>query len=224
MKQDAQEGLNKAISAKEQLQSIKTSTDEFSGKYNEFKETGEGGNELIQQAKDIAQAMKDAGAEEEANTVHLAILRAEARGSADDFNILANSIENAQNSMAENTNNEVITAANKLLETEKFSAEEVMNHQQKIKDAQEELNNLDPLDAGYEEEKKRLESLISTLKDAKIAEEELVNAAKAKMDSTLDLGAEKIAEAEGQKMHVFKAKDAATERAGTEALTPGAMN
>ena len=224
MKLDAQEALDKALSAKEQLQSIKASTDEFSGKYSEFKETGEGGNELIQQAKDIAQAMKDAGAEEEANIVHLAVLRAEARGSADDFSVLANSIKDAQDSMAENTNNEVITAADKLLETEKVSAEEVISHQQQIKDAQEELNNLDPLDAGYEEEKERLEHLIATLKDAKLAEEELVKAAKEKMNATLDLGAEKVAEAEGQNMHVFKAKDAATERAGTEALTPGAMN
>ena len=168
--------------------------------------------------------MKDAGAEEEANIVHLAVLRAEARGSADDFSVLANSIKDAQDSMAENTNNEVITAADKLLETEKVSAEEVISHQQQIKDAQEELNNLDPLDAGYEEEKERLEHLIATLKDAKLAEEELVKAAKEKMNATLDLGAEKVAEAEGQNMHVFKAKDAATERAGTEALTPGAMN
>jgi hypothetical protein len=223
-KQEAQSAFDEAKSNLDQIEALKEKTSAFGEKYAAFKETGEGGDELTQQARDIAQALKDAGAEEEANAIHLAILRAETRGSADDFNTLADSIENAQNSMSENANNEVIAAADKLLKTEKTSAEDVMRHQSMIKDAQEELNNLDPLDAGYEAEKERLESLISTLKEAKLAEEELVNAAKAKMDSTLDLGAEKVAEAEGQNMHVFQAQDAATARAGTEALTPGAMN
>jgi hypothetical protein len=126
--------------------------------------------------------------------------------------------------MSENANNEAIAAAEKLLKTENVSAEDVLRHQNMLKKAQEELNNLDPLDAGYEAEKERLEHLIATLKDAKLAEEELVDAAKTEMNSKLDIGAQNIADAEGKDMHVFKAQDAATERAGTEALAPGAMN
>ena len=53
---------------------------------------------------------------------------------------------------------------------------------------------------------------------------ELNNIYKDVQSSAMDLAAQQIADAEGQNMHVFKAKDEATARAGTEALTPGAMN
>ena len=223
-KQEAQTAFDEAKSNLEQIKALKDRTSAFGEKYEAFKESGEGGKELIEEANEIAQAMKEAGAEEEANTIHLAALRAEARGTADDFSVLASAIENSQGSMSENANNETIAAAEKLLKTENVSAEDVLRHQSMLKEAQEELNNLDPLDAGYEAEKERLEHLIATLKDAKLAEEELVDAANTKMNSTLDIGAQRVAEAEGQNMHVFRAQDAATARAGTEALTPGAMN
>lgn len=224
MKEDAQTAYDEAKSNLEQIEALKDRTSAFGEKYGAFKDSGEGGKELIEEAKSIAQAMKDAGAEEEANAIHLAALRAEARGTIDDFNALADAIEKSQSSASETVNNEAIASADKLLATENTSAKEVIEHQEMIKEAQEELNNLDPLDAGYEAEKERLEHLITTLKDAKIAEEELIDAANTKMNSTLDIGAQRVAEAEGQNMHVFQAQDAATARAGTEALTPGAMN
>jgi chromosome segregation ATPase len=219
MKEDAQSAYDEAKSNLEQIEALKDRTSAFGEKYEAFKDSGEGGKELIEEAENIAQAMKDAGAEEEANVIHLAALRAEARGTADDFNALADTIKNSQSSASETVNNEAIASADKLLATENTSAKEVIEHQEKIKAAQEELNNLDPLDAGYEAEKERLERLIATLKDAKLAEEELVDAANTEMNSKLDIGAQKVAEAEGQNMHVFQAQDA-----GTEVLTPGAMN
>lgn len=224
MKEDAQTAYDEAKSNLEQIEALKDRTSAFGEKYGAFKDSGEGGKELIEEAESIAQAMKEAGAEEEANAIHLAALRAETRGTAEDFNALASAVENSQNSMSENTNNEAIAAAEKLLKTENVSAEDVLRHQSMLKEAQEELNNLDPLDAGYEAEKERLEHLIATLKDAKLAEEDLVDAANTEMNSKLDIGAQRVAEAEGQNMHVFQAQDAATARAGTEALTPGAMN
>lgn len=223
-RQQALDNLEDAKSALQEIEALKDKIGTFKEGYDAYKENGEGEDKLIQQANEIAQAMKDAGAEEEANAIHLAALKAEAQGTADNFNALANAIENSQDSMSKNANNEAIAAAEKLLKTENVSAEDVLRHQSMLKEAQEELNNLDPLDAGYEAEKERLEHLIATLKDAKLAEEELVDAANTEMNSKLDIGAQKVAEAEGQNMHVFQAQDTTTARAGTEALTPGAMN
>ena len=176
-KQQAQEAFDEAQSHLEQIEALRDKTSAFGEKYNAFKESGEGGGELTQQARDIAQALKDAGAEEQANAIYLATLKAEAKGTAESFSVLAQEIENAQVEAEKQANKDVIKSSTQVLGNEDVLAKDVFRHQQMIKEYQEELNNLDPLDAGYEAEKERLEGLIDTLQNAKLAQEDLVNAA-----------------------------------------------
>ena len=221
-KQQAQEAFDEAKSKLEQIQSLQQSVSEFNEKYNSYKQTGEGDKDLIEQANAIADAMREAGAEEQANTVHLAAMRAEAAGTAENFDALANSINNAQESMSQDVNAEAITAANKLLETEKVSIEDVIRHQNMLKDAQEELNNLDPWDPNYESQKEQLESLIETLQNAKLAQEELVDAANVAVGAGVNSGMQEIAKTEGQQMQVYGKGDATG--AGPPALAAGVMD
>lgn len=200
-KQQAQEAFDKAKSNFEQIQSLQDKASAFGDKYNIFKESGENGKELIEEAKEIAQALKDAGAEEEASAVHLAILSAEARGTAKSFDILAQEIEKAQSEAEKTANQDIVESSNKVLENQNTSVKDVLLHQKMIKDAQEELNNLDPLDAGYEEERQRLEHLIDSLKNAKLAQEDLVNAANAYQEAQGRLAGMTVAENQGLNLY-----------------------
>lgn len=200
-KQQALDNLEDAKSALQEIETLKEKTSAFEEKYTAFKEIGEGGDELAQQARDIAQALKDAGAEEEANAIHLATLNAEARGTAESFKELAQEIEKAQIEAEKQANQEIIDSSNKVLENQDTSAKDVLMHQKMIKEYQEELNNLDPLDAGYEKEKERLEHLIDTLKNAKLAQEDLVDAAKAYQEAQGKLAGTTVAENQGLNLY-----------------------
>lgn len=200
-KQQIEDTFNEAKSNLEQIQSLQDKVSVFGDKYNIFKESGENGKELIEEAKEIAQALKDAGAEEEASAVHLAILSAEARGTAESFDILAQEIEKAQSEAEKTANQDIVESSNKVLENQNASVKDVLLHQKMIKDAQEELNNLDPLDAGYEEERQRLEHLIDSLKNAKLAQEDLVNAANAYQEAQGRLAGMTVAENQGLNLY-----------------------
>ena len=200
-RQQALDNLEDAKSALQEIETLKEKTSVFEEKYTAFKETDEGGNELVQQARDIAQALKDAGAEEEANAIHLATLNAEARGTAESFKELAQEIEKAQIEAEKQANQEIVDSSNKVLENQDTSVKDVLMHQKMIKDTQEELNNLDPLDAGYEKEKERLEHLIDTLKNAKLAQEDLVDAAKAYQEAQGKLAGMTVAENQGLNLY-----------------------
>lgn len=199
--QEAQAAFDEAKSNLEQIEALKEKISAFGEKYTAFKETGEGGNELIQQARDIAQALKDAGTEEEANALHLAILSAEAKGTAESFSVLAQEIENAQVKAEKQANENIIESSVKVLGNQNVLAKDVLNHQKMIKEYQEELNNLDPLDAGYDAEKERLEHLIDTLQNAKLAQEDLVNAANEYRQAQGRLAGMTVAENQGLNLY-----------------------
>ena len=141
-KQQAQEAFDEAQSKLEQVQSLQESVNNFNEKYNSFKETGEGKQGLVQEAEAIADAMREAGSETQAAAIHLAAIQAEARGTADNFDKLAQEIEKAQFEAEAQANQEVLKTAEETLKIQDTSIEDVMRHQKIIRDAQQELNNL----------------------------------------------------------------------------------
>lgn len=183
LKEEALEAFDEAQSKLEEMQALQEKTSSFKDKYNTFKESGEGGKELAAEAEEIAVAMKDAGMETQGAAVHVAAMRAEISGAAEDFTALDQEIEKAQFETIAQGNLEVIQNAEKVLQSEHKNMEQVLSDQEQLKNAQQELNNLDPWKPNYEARKAELESLISTLKETVAGEQEAINAANAAMNA-----------------------------------------
>ena len=133
---EAQDALNQAEAISDQVGSFRTT-------YNNNTD-GSKNSELIDQANDIASAMKEAGYESEAMAIHLATVRAEAAGTTEAFAELAATIDESRRQMEVQADVNAANASTEVLRTQNASLEEIISNESKLKDAQEQLNNLDP--------------------------------------------------------------------------------
>lgn len=133
---EAQDALNQAKAISDQVGSFRTT-------YNNNAD-GSKNSELIDQANDIASAMKEAGYESEAMAIHLAVVRAEAAGTAEAFAELATTVDESRRQMEIQADVDAANASAEVLRTQNASLEQIISNESKLKDAQEQLNNLSP--------------------------------------------------------------------------------
>ena len=176
---EAQDVLNQAKAVSDQVGSFRTT-------YNNNTD-GSKNNELINQANDIASAMKEAGYESEAMAIHLAVVRAEAAGTAEAFAELATTVDESRRQMEIQADVDAANASAEVLRTQNASLEQIISNESKLKDAQEQLNNLSPWDPAYETKKAELEEYIASLKEAATWTEEAADAAHTYMGAAGDV-------------------------------------
>lgn len=176
---EAQDALNQAKAISDQVGSFKTT-------YNNNAD-GSKNSELIDQANDIASAMKEAGYESEAMAIHLAVVRAEAAGTAEAFAELATTVDESRRQMEIQADVDAANASAEVLRTQNASLEQIISNESKLKDAQEQLNNLSPWDPAYETKKAELEEYIASLKEAATWTEEAADAAHTYMGAAGDV-------------------------------------
>ena len=176
---EAQDALNQAEAISDQVGSFRTT-------YNNNTD-GSKNSELIDQANDIASAMKEAGYESEAMAIHLATVRAEAAGTTEAFAELAATVDESRRQMEVQADVNAANASTEVLRTQNASLEEIISNESKLKDAQEQLNNLDPWDPAYETKKAQLESYIEDLKEAANWTQEASDAAHTYMGAAGDV-------------------------------------
>ena len=214
IRQDAEDAYQESISNLEKIKDLQQSISDFNDKYASFKETGEGGKDLVETAENLALALKEAGAEEEAQKVHLAALRAEAAGTEASYEALSNTINEANQTASNNAYLDTINASAKILQLEGRTLEEVISKEQELKQAQEDLANLDPFASNYEAQRRELENLIATLKNTIDQTQEATEAAHALMDAQGELAGNTLANVDGMNLGVVGDKDF-EERAAT---------
>ena len=207
IRQDAEDAYQESISNLEKIKDLQQSINDFNDKYASFKETGEGGKDLVETAENLALALKEAGAEEEAQQIHLAALRAEAAGTEASYEALSNTINEANQTASNNAYLDTINASAKILQLEGRTLEEVISKEQELKQAQEDLANLDPFAPNYEAQRKELENLIATLKNTIDQTQEAVEAAHALMDAQGELAGNTLANIDGMNLGVVGDKD-----------------
>ena len=166
-KQEAIADFEEAKNAQQQVADLSAKIDDWKSK----KQSGESNEELINEAKALADEFRALGKETEATNIALAAARAEAQNTAEGYDALEEALTNTQKAVKEDS---YLDAMNK--------AQEVLENQ------------------------------LSTIEEINAARELMLN-------SGGQLGMQRLADTEGQKMHVFDAQDEATRRAGTEALT-----
>ena len=204
IRQDAEDAYQESISNLEKIKDLQQSISDFNDKYSSFKETGEGGKDLVETAENLALALKEAGAEEEAQQIHLAALRAEAAGTEASYEALSNTINEVNQTASNNAYLDTINASAKILQLEGRTLEEVISKEQELKQAQEDLANLDPFDPNYEAQKIQLENLIATLKDTIDQTQEATEAAHALMDAQGELAGNTLANVDGLSMGALR--------------------
>ena len=141
-KEAAIDALHEAQDALEQIKNIQDQVNSFNTSYGNY--DGSNGQELIDEANNIALAMKDAGFAAEAEAIHLATVRAKALNTAKGFEILANTIEESTQQAEAAANLEIIKTSEEVLRTQNKSMEDMIKNQADLRRAQEQLNNLDP--------------------------------------------------------------------------------
>ena len=184
-KKKAWEFYETTIEITDKLKELQSSIKEFNDNFSIFEETGENGDKLIEQAEKIADALREAGAEEQAQAIHLAAVRAEAAGTAESFENLANAINDNTALTAAYEN--IIQSSADVLNTQNVSFDFIVLKLKEIKELQREIDGLDPWSfdsteafesyrQSLETQKRELEEQISVYEEATTAVEGLINA------------------------------------------------
>ena len=200
-REEAIKAFNETQDALQQMQNIQNQVDTFETSYDNY--DGSNGQKLIDDANDIALAMKEAGYEAEAEAIHLAAVRAETLGTAEAYEELAQTIDESSRSMEKQANLNILDASSKVLDEYNISLETIIAKEQELKQAQEDLNNLDPWDPDYETKRIELEAYIKRLREELETSQELVNAAHAYMDAAGEITGANLALTTGHEMRAL---------------------
>lgn len=202
-KEDAIEALDEAKSKLEEVEKLQEQAKSFNEKYEIFKENGENGNQLIEDAENLARSLKEAGLEITANEIHLAAVKAQADKSTDSYEKLADAIKQSEKAMSDEANTDVIKASAEVLKTQNKDLTELIIKEQELKKAREDLNNLDPFDPNYESQREELEKNIEKLKEFIQANQEAYDAAHSLMDASGNLLGNNLALTTGHEMRAL---------------------
>lgn len=161
-KQNVLDAYEEAKSKLEEIKSIQEQIEGFNEKYSAFKENGKGKQELIEEAENVAKALKEAGAEEEAQQVALAATTAEVNGTAEAYAELYDVLQRQGTISLDKANVETANDAIKVVYQNDDTLDEIFRKEQELKYSRQQLNNLKLEDPGYELQKHNLEELIET--------------------------------------------------------------
>ena len=129
--QEAISALEDAKNAQKEIQNLSSSIEEWESKRNSQGEN----KKLAQEADELSKTMRELGADEQASAVHLAALRAEAKNTAENFDILAQAINNAQTEMNNQAYLDTMNAANEVLKNQLSTEEEIATAREDMQNA-----------------------------------------------------------------------------------------
>lgn len=174
-KENALQNLEELKQKQKEIQELRNQINNINTLFTEY--DGTNGEGIIEQANETALAMKELGRETEAAEIHLAAVKAEASGTAEDFENLVKKINQAGYAIEAVNYTDIIEASAEVLRTQDANFEDLIQDQIDLRHYTGELNNLDPWDPNYAARKQELEDLIQILKDTIDGEKEAADAA-----------------------------------------------
>lgn len=126
--EEAKKAHEQAMVDFEEAKNIQQQTTDLSSQIDDWKSkrnTQGNTKELAQEADTLADSFKELGNEEEAEALHLAVIRAEANGTTASFNELENALNAANQSMADQSALDTMEAANAILKDRLSTTEEL---------------------------------------------------------------------------------------------------
>lgn len=122
----------------EEAKSIQQQTADLSSQMDNWKSKREnnGNNQdLVKEAEELADSLRELGREEEANAIHSAAMRAELMDTAESFDHLEDVIDSAQETMSNTASLEVMNTSLKVLQDQLSTAEEIAQAQKDLQGA-----------------------------------------------------------------------------------------
>lgn len=168
-KEEALEAFDEAQAKLKEVQSIREQALSFNDKFESKKTNGEGFKGLADEARDLADALVEAGHASESADIRLAATKAAALGTEEAYQELANAVKGASLQAEMDTNTDTQRAAIAVLDTQKADLDEITQKQATLRDLKEQLNNLDQEDSRrgvLENRIKELEEFISKNQEA----------------------------------------------------------
>lgn len=209
-KEEALEAFDEAQAKLEEMQSIREQALSFNDKFESKKASGEGFEGLADEARDLADALVEAGHASESADIRLAATKAAALGTEEAYQELADTVKTASLQAEMDTNTDAQKAAIDVLDTQKADLDEIAQKQATLRDLKEQLNSLDQDDSRrgvLENRIKELEDYISKNQEAVEAANQLREAQAANVGLQLSQETSDMVHSSGI--------DDATKRAGT---------
>ena len=209
-KEEALEAFDEAQSKLEEMQALQEKVNNFQTNFESKKSEGKGFEGLADEARDLADALKEAGHASEGAEIRLAATKAAALGTEEAYQELANTVKTASLQAEMDTNTDAQRAAMAVLDTQKADLDEIAQKQATLRDLKEQLNNLDQEDSRrgvLENRIKELEEFISKNQEAVEAANQLREAQAANVGLQLSQQTSDMVHSSGI--------DDATKRAGT---------
>ena len=218
-KEDALEAFDEVQARLEEIQNLESQAESFRTKFETMKSEGKGFDGLVEDAEAFADALEEAGMIAESSAIRTAAYRAEVSGTAEDFETLAQEIENTQRVAEVQANNDNIEAAVEVLNTQKADYNEIINKQSELAKLKRQLNELEADDPG----RKVIQDKIDALQDYISKNKEAVDAVNAVRASQEAIAGARVDATQGGQLTMLGLDDA-TVRAGTEAKYTGARD
>lgn len=210
LKEEALEAFDEAQSKLEEMQALQEKVNNFQTNFETRKSEGEGFEGLADEARDLADALVEAGHASESADIRLAATKAAALGTEEAYQELADTVKTASLQAEMDTNTDTQKAAIAVLDTQKADLDEIAQKQATLRDLKEQLNSLDQEDSRrgvLENRIKELEEFISKNQEAVEAANQLREAQAANVGLQLSQQTSDMVHSSGI--------DDATKRAGT---------
>ena len=192
------------------MQALQEKVNNFQTNFESKKSEGKGFEGLADEARDLADALKEAGHASESADIRLAATKAAALGTEEAYQELADTVKTASLQAEMDTNTDAQKAAIDVLNTQKADLDEIIQKQATLRDLKEQLNSLDQDDSRrgvLENRIKELEDYISKNQEAVEAANQLREAQAANVGLQLSQETSDMVHSSGI--------DDATKRAGT---------